>query len=106
MLDYETVVRRTNNYSQSVESLLVLGLALSGEVGEFANKLKKAHCQQVLQDDATKTVLLDELGDVQWYLTALIHHLGADLPLVMEQNAAKVSQRHATGQQYNSKVSK
>lgn len=73
----------------------VLGLA--SEAGELAGKLKK-----VLRDsggDLTshRDAMVDELGDVLWYVSAVARDLGVRLSLVAARNLQKLSDRAARG---------
>lgn len=67
-------------------------LALCGEAGELANKLKKS-LRAGSPVDAL--VLSDELGDVLWYVASVAHELGIDLESVAKQNLAKLADRKA-----------
>src|SRR5690349_2856662 len=52
--------------------------ALTGEVGEAANIIKKIHRGDVTLDDARQQ-LADELADIQTYLDLLAFRAGIDL---------------------------
>jgi NTP pyrophosphatase (non-canonical NTP hydrolase) len=74
-------------------------IALAGEVGELANQYKKE-----LRGDFTdaqkkadnRMKMIDELGDVLWYVAALADALGVDLETVFVMNRDKLTIRHAT----------
>lgn len=79
---YQIEAQKTAVYPKENEwAYLTLGLI--GEVGEFANQLKKA-----LRDDAGGLTperagkLLDELGDVCWYIAMLTNATSLCLPNV------------------------
>ena len=80
-----------------VLALAYLGLGL-GEAGEVQGKLKK-----VLRDDngtltpEKRQAILDECGDVLWYLANLVSELGAGLEDVAAGNAEKLASRKARG---------
>lgn len=65
-------------------------LALCGETGELANKLKK-HLRVGTEPD--KAVLMDELSDVFWYLSAVSTELGYNLEDVALFNLEKLRKR-------------
>jgi NTP pyrophosphatase (non-canonical NTP hydrolase) len=67
-------------------------LGLTGEAGEFANKVKK-----ILRKDKPLTEvrqeLAEELGDVTWYLAELASNLGYTLEEIAEMNIRKLASR-------------
>ena len=67
-------------------------LALCGEAGELANKLKK-NLRAGTEPDPN--VLSDELGDVQWYVASTAHELGKTLEAVARENIEKLAKRKA-----------
>jgi len=71
-------------------------LGMLGEAGEVANKYKK-----VLRGDykieEVREALLDECGDVLWYLNATIRDLGGDLESVCSNNIKKLQRRRKNG---------
>lgn len=74
------------------------GLALAGESGEFAEKIKKMwRDDDLVLTPARREAMLKEAGDVLWYLDALVTELGSDLADVAEMNIEKLSERRETG---------
>lgn len=69
-------------------------LGLCGESGELANKLKK-HIRS--DTPVNRAVLIDELGDVLWYVAAVAKELDIDLGQVGEENILKLTQRLKEG---------
>ena len=67
-------------------------LALCGEAGELANKLKKNLRAGTEPDPG---VLGDELGDCQWYVSAVAKELGFPLETIAEMNLDKLAERKA-----------
>lgn len=72
----------------------VLGLA--GEAGELANKAKKILRDQ-LAPDSYRSVMIDELGDVLWYVAAVATDLGVTLSEVARINIEKLASRKQRG---------
>jgi len=74
----------------------IAGLGLAGEAGEVADLIKK-------KEGYGKTVgiydLIDELGDVMWYIAETATAYGLDLDLICETNIAKLKNRH--GEKFN-----
>lgn len=83
-------------------NLLYLSLALSGEVGEVQNIIKK-----LLRNDVGKVspeaidALSLELGDVFFYLIRLVVELGLDPLDVLQQNIDKLEGRINNGDLYH-----
>ena len=77
----------------SIRALSYVGLGLAGEAGEVADKIKK-----LLRDGDTETLrekILDEAGDVLWYLARLAEELGTDLEGLAGRNVSKLESRKA-----------
>lgn len=99
-IDAYTVFTRTTACnpgakSSHIQNLAYLALGLSSEAGEVAGKLKK-----VLREDPVKPThdqILDECGDVFWYLCRLIEDLGGTPSEVLFRNKVKLEDRLARG---------
>jgi NTP pyrophosphatase (non-canonical NTP hydrolase) len=85
---YGTSVYKKHN--EGISALTYTVLALCGESGELANKLKK-HLRAGTVPDAV--ILADELGDVLWYASAIATELGTTLEDVAQMNLAKLKTR-------------
>lgn len=72
------------------DPLVYCVMALAGEVGELANKLKKSMRSGA---DRNMAVLMDELGDCLWYVSATAKELGYTLEEVAEFNLTKLAAR-------------
>lgn len=81
----------------SESGVMYCSLALCGESGEIANKIKKVIRGDYPLDVALKLKLTDEAGDVLWYLAALCSHLGITLDHVANSNIRKLSDRRMRG---------
>lgn len=75
-------------------ALEYLTLGLAGEAGEVAGKVKKWFRED---GDLERDKIIDELGDVLWYITLLANHFGCDLGEVAYRNAEKLRDRMARG---------
>lgn len=81
----------------SIMALIYCLLGL-GEAGELQGKGKK-----ILRDDGgrltheRREAMMDELGDVLWYVVRTAHHLGYSLHELMARNADKLSGRMERG---------
>jgi NTP pyrophosphatase (non-canonical NTP hydrolase) len=89
--NYQEQAQKTAIYK---DKLVYPALGLAGEAGEVSNKIKK-----ILRDsngslsDQTRESILQELGDVLWYISALCTDLGADLDKVASDNLQKLFTR-------------
>lgn len=73
-----------------------LTLGLTGEAGEIANKIKKVYRDHDGDfDEVDFWPLIDELGDVLWYLAELASLFGVPLSMVASMNLNKVKDRLA-----------
>ncbi len=95
--DYQEWTKTTAQYPNDA-ALTYLALGLTGEAGEVANKIKK-----IIRDGRQwpnlddNDAIIDELGDVCWYLAQLSGYLGVKLSTVMANNQLKLNQRKLTG---------
>ncbi len=65
---------------------LECALGLCGEAGEVAEQVKKHFFHG---HELDKRHMIEELGDVAWYLAVLCDAIGSDLDTVMEENLKK-----------------
>lgn len=70
---------------------------LLGETGELANKYKKI-LRSELNPYTQRAHLMDELGDVLWYASALARELGYTLEQVCRFNIEKLAVRKEAGE--------
>ena len=76
-------------------------VGLGGEAGEISNKWKKILRENVvLVTREQREALLDECGDVLWYLARICHHLGVSLHDVALRNLKKLEDRMDRGALY------
>jgi NTP pyrophosphatase (non-canonical NTP hydrolase) len=80
--------------NEVVDQLNLGALGLAGETGEVVDHIKK-FLYQGHAFDADK--LVDEMGDVLWYIALLCHALGVTLDEVMEANVQKLCRRYPSG---------
>ena len=75
-------------------SLAMGGLGIAGETGEVVDLIKKvvAHDHPLDQQK-----LVEELGDVLWYISALATLMGVQLEDVALANVAKLKKRYPNG---------
>lgn len=76
------------------EELINGVMGLCGESGECVDLVKK-HVFQGHELD--KEHLVEELGDVAWYLALTAYSLGVGLEYVLQKNVEKLRKRYPTG---------
>lgn len=74
-------------------ALAYCALGLTGEAGEYSEKVKKL----IRDGKLDKPLAAKELGDVLWYLTASARELGYTLSDLAEINIVKLSDRQQRG---------
>lgn len=93
--EYQRLAQRTsNNTCLRYEKLNNGILGMAGEAGECVDLLKK-HLYQEHELDREK--LLDEVGDVLWYVAETAAGLGKTLEEVAQHNIDKLKARYPDG---------
>ena len=93
--EYQDKAQRTSNKQlSSVDHLLNGLLGLAGESGECCDLVKK-NLYQDHREIATK--LLDELGDVLWYVAETASAIGITMEEIARHNLRKLYARYPEG---------
>ena len=80
----------------SEDGIVYTLLGLGNEAGELQGKYKK-YLRDSESWETTKEKMIDELGDVLWYVAMLASELEVPLSLVMERNLIKLQSRQTRG---------
>lgn len=92
---YQEIVQATKVYPESaIYTYASLGLA--SEAGEVAGKIKKYIRGDYPSIEPIRDKIIDELGDVLWYVTALAIELDTTLDEIQSRNAKKLLARLAS----------
>jgi NTP pyrophosphatase (non-canonical NTP hydrolase) len=98
--EYQKLANRTGNFTgkQGEFALMYLGLGVTSEAGEIADKIKKI----IRNDNGTisaekKEALVSEFGDVLWYLSQLARYFDMPFSDVAKANIKKLEDRAARG---------
>ncbi len=92
--EYQTKAKETALYPSVGSNLIYPTLGLAGEAGEFANKVKKIDRDAAgTLSEETRHALLEELGDVLWYMSQLSTELSVDLEQIAILNLEKLASR-------------
>lgn len=92
---YQKLAQNTAGFQEKNEERLVCAvLAMAGEVGELANHIKKGiwHAHGVDPE-----FVLEELGDICWYIAETATSMNIHLDNVAEFNIDKLKQRYPQG---------
>ena len=93
--EYQALAQRTSNRALEMKGHLLNGvLGLAGEAGECADLVKK-HCYQDARP--IRDALIDELGDVLWYVAETAAALDVSLEEVAQHNVDKLKKRFPDG---------
>jgi NTP pyrophosphatase (non-canonical NTP hydrolase) len=94
--EYQIRSLRTYKTDLSERSIFTnCALGLAGESGEVADLVKKyLYPSKPGDGNDTRERLIDELGDVLWYVAVLAIALNIDLEDIAVQNIAKLAARH------------
>ncbi len=93
--EYEEITLPLAKYPDIGDNYVYPTLGLTGESGEFADKIKK-----IIRDKGgiisseDRVALLKELGDVLWYITACAMELDSTLEKVAALNIIKLLDRN------------
>lgn len=93
--DYQKVIETFAVYPRDNELIAVsyLALGLNGEAGEVADEVKKAIRNDGQISTERRAKILDEIGDVLWYITRLAIEFDTPLSEIAQANIEKLEKR-------------
>lgn len=89
---YSSLANQTIN--PEADNLINAAFGLIGECGEIVDHIKKIRFQG---HEMPHAELVNEAGDVLWYLNLLAHELGVPLSEIAAQNISKLAARYPAG---------
>ena len=93
--EYQKLALNTVNPNLSKKDILINGvMGLCGESGEAIDIVKKHLAQG---HDLNKEHLIEELGDIAWYLAETAYALDISLEEVLKINIEKLKNRYPNG---------
>lgn len=95
--NYYPVYDRVNSSKYNYTDLLRVlhgAIGMCGESGEVIDKVKKT---LIYGKELNKKDLLNECGDVLWYMVILLHEIGYTLEDAMQANVDKLKRRYPNG---------
>ena len=92
--DQGASLERLKTYPRAFENMQVNHglIGLAGEVGELCTAWQR--CIYYGKGPLDKVNMLEELGDIMWYVAEICGALGLSLEDVMERNIAKLQKRY------------
>lgn len=90
--EYQKLALRTANKDKDLVINAALGLA--GESGEVADLIKKHLFQG---HELNKEKIVDELGDILWYIAIMAEGLGVEMEVIPTHNIDKLRKRYPNG---------
>ena len=102
--DYQRMAMRTaGEYNSKYDCLRNAAYGLNGEAGEVIDLLKKHEFQG---HELDREKLIDELGDVQWYIALAATAMGKTLEDIMQHNVDKLKKRYPEGFDKNRSINR
>ena len=89
----EKALRTAGEYTDGIDQLLNGVMGLNGEAGEVIDIVKKYLYQG---HELNHNKIIDELGDVLWYLNLIANAIGTNLEDIAKYNIDKLEKRYPT----------
>lgn len=101
-IDHEMLVARLGKPGSAILAsmtpqkahLLHMAVGIAGEAGELLDAIKK---HVVYNKDLDIDNVIEELGDIEFYMCGLRGSLGIDRSITLEANIAKLERRYSRG---------
>ena len=90
----QAALRTMKSMNAPYGDLIIGSLGMCGESGEVADHVKKFLGQG---HELNPEHLLEECGDVLWYVAITLNSLGYDMDTCMEYNKEKLNKRYPNG---------
>lgn len=108
-MDYEYFVERLTKPGKDIiktlnptsAHLLHMAIGIAGEAGEILDCIKKHAIYGTPLDEEN---LVEELGDLLFYLTGILHELHYDFKYLRRKNVEKLSKRYSSGRYSDSEA--
>lgn len=91
---YQILAQRTSNTYNKTDKLLCGLMGLNGEAGEAIDICKKYYFQG---HELDRKKLVDELGDVLWYIAEIATSLNVTIEDIAINNIEKLKKRYPEG---------
>lgn len=91
--EYQVAAFRTARPQNQLEGFVHAGEGLCSEVGEYMSSVKRMHQYGKALTPEIHANLLEELGDILWYVALACEHLSVSMHAVAKHNIEKLRQR-------------
>lgn len=92
-IEYQAAAFRTAPQQTQIEGLVHAGEGLFTEGGEYMGEVKRCHQYGKPLTEEMHAHMVEELGDVLWYVALACEHLGVSMNKVASMNIAKLQLR-------------
>lgn len=98
--EYQKIIEDFAVYPRETEltAISYLALGLNGEAGEVADQVKKAIRNDGIINAERREKIIDELGDVLWYVTRIAIEFDVAMAHIAEHNIEKLQNRKRLNQ--------
>lgn len=92
--EYVEKAQKTSNTEDFENKITNAALGMAGEVGEIIDHVKKWKYQG---HELNKDEIINEIGDVFWYIAELTTALDTDWEYILDKNIEKLNRRFPNG---------
>lgn len=94
-IDFVESLFKAENFDNSLDAAMHAAIGVASEAGELLDAIKKSW---VYKKDLDYEHIIEELGDIEFYLQALRYQLCIRRKEVIEANVNKLMERYPSGQ--------
>lgn len=91
---YADFVSKLFKVDTDIMEMCHLGMAIPGEAGELADAIKR---HTIYGNELDMKNVVEEIGDIAFFLQALMTKLGLNWADVLQANAVKLNKRYSSG---------
>lgn len=91
--EYQAAALRTAPDQPQLDGLVHAGQGLFTEGGEFMSEVKRMDQYGKAMTQEMHDHMIEEIGDVMWYVALAAHHLGVSMHQIAQRNITKLQLR-------------
>ena len=97
--EYSENANKTINYEISEEErMLQASIGMTGESAEVMDLIKKVHFQKHTLNEEKIDKIIEEMGDILWYMNLMIKTINTTWDNVLITNNEKLAKRYPKGE--------